>query len=136
MKFDDSTLGALPGSTEVAAVHEHRASFSFVSGMIGPPPHPDGTLLGQFQAGAVRCTLPRMAFGSGNPGIWGESVRKALNTDEERNAQRKQASAGQALLDTAELQDLERAELYGGTPRTRQPSRLWTILDRIFRRSA
>jgi hypothetical protein len=77
-----------------------------------------------------------MAFGSGNPGIWGESVRKALNTDEARNAHEHEANAEQALLDTAELQDLERAELYGGTPRTRQPSRLRTILDWILRRSA
>jgi hypothetical protein len=77
-----------------------------------------------------------MAFGSGNPGIWGESVRKALNADEDRNAQRQQASAERVQLDTEELRSLERTELYGGAPQARQPSRLRRFLARILRRSA
>jgi hypothetical protein len=71
-----------------------------------------------------------------NPPIWGESVRKALNPDEERAAHEHEAGVEQALLDKAELQQLERSELYGETPQTRQPSRLRGILDRLFRRSA
>jgi hypothetical protein len=71
-----------------------------------------------------------------NPGIWGESVRKALNPSEERDADEHEASVEQALLDEAELRQLERSELYGETPRARQPSRLRNIVDRLFRRSA
>jgi hypothetical protein len=75
-----------------------------------------------------------MALGGGNPGIWGESVRKALNPSEQRAAHEHEASVEQELLDTAELQELERSELYGGTPQARQPSRLRSILARMFRR--
>jgi hypothetical protein len=71
-----------------------------------------------------------------NPGIWGEAVRKALNPDAERDANEHDAGVERALLDKAELQELERSELYGETPRTRQPSRLRRILDRNVRRSA
>ena len=56
-----------------------------------------------------------MAFGGPNPGIWGESVRKALNPDDERDAHDHDADVEQALLDKAELQELERSELYGET---------------------
>ena len=70
-----------------------------------------------------------------NPPIWGESVRKALNPDEARAANQHEAGVEQALLDKAELQQLERSELYGETPQARQPSRLQSILDRLFRRS-
>lgn len=77
-----------------------------------------------------------MALGGSNPGIWGESVRKALNPSDERHAHEHEASVEQALLDTAELQELERAELYGETPQARQPSRLRSILARMLRRPA
>jgi hypothetical protein len=77
-----------------------------------------------------------MGLGGSNPGIWGESVRKALNAGEERAAHEQEASVEQGLLDTAELQELERSEFYGGKPEARQPSRLRSILDRVFRRSA
>jgi hypothetical protein len=77
-----------------------------------------------------------MAFGGPNPGIWGESVRKALNPSEERNADEHEAGVERSLLDKAELRELERSELYGETPQVRQPSRLRRILDRMFRRSA
>ena len=70
-----------------------------------------------------------------NPPIWGESVRKALNASEERDAHERDAGVEQALLDKAELRQLERSELYGETPQARQPSRLRSILDRLFRRS-
>jgi len=76
-----------------------------------------------------------MAFGGPNPGIWGESVRKALNHSEERDAREHEAGVDQALLDKAELRELERSELYGETPQARQPSRLRSLLDRVFRRS-
>jgi len=70
-----------------------------------------------------------------NPGIWGESVRKALNPSAERDAIEHDAGFEQALLDEAELRELERSELYGETPRAPQPSRLRTIRDRLVRRS-
>jgi hypothetical protein len=54
-----------------------------------------------------------------NPGIWGESVRKALNPGAERDANEHEADVDQALLDKAELQELERSELYGETPPAR-----------------
>jgi hypothetical protein len=83
-----------------------------------------------------------MAFGGPNPGIWGDSVRKALNPNEERDAGDHQTGAEQMLLDKAELRELERSELYDETPQARetpearQPSRLRSILARIFRGSA
>jgi hypothetical protein len=82
-----------------------------------------------------------MGFGGPNPGVWGESVRKALNPDEERSAHAHEAGAEQQMLDTAELQELERSEFYAEapqareTPEARQPSRLRSILARILRRS-
>jgi hypothetical protein len=77
-----------------------------------------------------------MAFGGPNPGIWGESVRTALNPGEERGAHEHEAGAEQAMLDKAELRELERSELYGETPRSREPSRRRSLLDRLFRRSS
>jgi hypothetical protein len=81
-----------------------------------------------------------MAIGGPNPGIWGESVRKALTPGEERAAHGHETGVEQAMLDKAELQELERAELYGATPldeapQVSQPSRLRGIVDRILRRS-
>ena len=80
------------------------------------------------------CRLTRVA--TPNPPIWGESVRKALNPSQERDAHEHEVGVKHALLDKAELRQLERSELYGETPQARQPSRLRTILDRLFRRSA
>lgn len=77
-----------------------------------------------------------MAFGGPNPGIWGDSVRKALNPSEERDAHEHEASVEQALLDKAELRELERSGSYGETPQARQPSRLRGIFARMFGRSA
>jgi len=79
-----------------------------------------------------RCRLTRMTIP--NPGIWGESVRKALNPSAERDANEHEADVDQALLDKAELQELERSELYGETPPARHTSRLRSILDRMVRR--
>jgi hypothetical protein len=83
-----------------------------------------------------------MAMGGPNPGIWGDSVRKALNGGEERSAHEQQAGAEQATLDQAELREFERTGVYGAMPPVRetppatQPSRLQSILNRMFRRSA
>jgi hypothetical protein len=83
-----------------------------------------------------------MAFGGQNPGIWGESVRKALNSDEERHAHDNEAGAERALLDTAELRDMERSEFYGETRPVSAPapvsqsSGLRGFLARLFGRSA
>jgi hypothetical protein len=83
-----------------------------------------------------------MAFGGPNPGIWGDSVRKALNPNEERGAHEHEAGAKQLLLDKAELRELERSGVYGEpppaqeTPQARQPSRLRSLLARVFRRPA
>jgi hypothetical protein len=70
-----------------------------------------------------------------NP-ISAEAARKALNPDQERTAHARDADIEQAQLDRAELRELERSELYGETPQARQPSRLRSMLDRLFRRSA
>jgi hypothetical protein len=72
-----------------------------------------------------------MGIGGPNPGIWGEAVRKALNPDEDGDA-----NAERALLDTAELRELERSELYGETPEVPEASRRRRFLDWLFRRSA
>jgi hypothetical protein len=69
-----------------------------------------------------------------NPGIWGEAVRKALNPDAERVANEHDAGVERALLDKAELQELERSNLYREPPPARQTSRRRSILDRIVRR--
>ena len=75
------------------------------------------------------------------PGIWADSVRKALNPNEERAARAHETGAEQAELDKAELRELELSGVYGQTPAAReatqptQPSRLRSALARIFRRS-
>jgi len=74
--------------------------------------------------------------GTGPNPISAEAARKALNPDQERAAHAHDAGVEQAQLDLAELRELERSELYGETPQARQPSRLRSILDRLFRRSA
>jgi hypothetical protein len=77
-----------------------------------------------------------MSSGGPNPGIWGESVRKALNSDQDQVAQEHQASGERALLDAEELRDLERSSLYGETRQSREPSRRRSLLDRLLRRSS
>jgi hypothetical protein len=79
-----------------------------------------------------RCNLTRMAGPGPNP-IAAEAARKALTPDQ-RAADAHDASVERARLDQAELRELERSELYGETPQARQPSRLRSILDRLFRR--
>jgi hypothetical protein len=81
------------------------------------------------------CNLTRLAGTGPNP-IPAEAARKALNPDQERTAHAHDAGVEQAQLDKTELRDLERSELYGETPQAHQPSRLRSILDRLFRRSA
>jgi len=76
-----------------------------------------------------------VAFGGQNPGIWGESVRKALNPGEERTAQEHGIAAKQTALDSAELRELELSGSYGATSEVRRQSGLRGILDRLFRRS-
>jgi hypothetical protein len=77
-----------------------------------------------------------MAFGGPNPGIWGESVRKALVTDDEHNAREHSLSVEQATLDKAELQEFERSGAFGEAAPVdvRPPSRLRTLLGRLFHR--
>ena len=77
-----------------------------------------------------------MAFGGQNPGIWGESVRKALVTDDQRNARERVLSVEQATLDKAELQEFEGSGSFGEPVQVqaRTPSRLRTLLGRLFRR--
>ena len=78
----------------------------------------------------------------GGPGIWGDSVRKALNPNEERGAREHETGAEQALLDKEELLELELSGVYGRTPKIEettqasQPGRLRSAIARIFRRSA
>jgi hypothetical protein len=79
-----------------------------------------------------RCRLARMAIGGGP--IWGESVRKSLNASQDRDAQEHEASAARALLDEAELRELERSEVYGEAPPSPQPTRRRSLFDRLFRR--
>jgi hypothetical protein len=84
-----------------------------------------------------------MTLGGGpNPGIWGDSVRKALNPNDEHGARVQAAGAEQQLLDKAELREIELSTVYGGTAqapevaRTDQPPRPRGFLARLFRRSA
>ena len=80
-------------------------------------------------------------MGSGpNPGIWGDAVRKALNPNEERGARAHETGAEQALLDKAELQELELSGVYSEPPQSPEatpgdrPSRLRALIDRMVRR--
>ena len=78
-----------------------------------------------------------MGFGNApNPGIWGDSVRKALNPNEERNARERTAGVERSLLDDAELRALERSGSYDDLSEAPAPSRLRRIVARIFRRPA
>ena len=77
-----------------------------------------------------------------SPGIWADSVRKALNPNEERVARTHETAAEQALLDKAELREVELSGVYvestrpgEATPAARA-SRLRSAVARIFRRSA
>jgi hypothetical protein len=74
-----------------------------------------------------------MASSGPNP-ISAEAARKALNPDQERAAHAHDVAGEQAQLDEAELRELERSNLYGETPRARQPSRLRSIIDRMLGR--
>ncbi len=76
-----------------------------------------------------------MGIGAPNPGIWDEAVRKVIASRQDRAAQEHEANAERALLDAAELREVERAELYGRTPQVREPSRRRRFLDWLLRRS-
>lgn len=76
-----------------------------------------------------------MAFGGNNPGIWGESVRKALNPGEERGARDQRTSAEQTRLDKADLLGLEQTGVFGEPPDAPQALRPRGFLARLFRRS-
>jgi hypothetical protein len=78
-----------------------------------------------------------MAFGGPNPGIWGESVRKALVTDDEHNAREQSLSVEQATLDKAELQEFERSGSFGEGPdvQARPLSPLRRLFGRLLRRA-
>ena len=75
-----------------------------------------------------------MAFGGGNPGIWGVAVVKGLLRDQNRTAHEHQSSAARTELDVAELRELERAEFYREAPVIPEVRR--NILDRLLHRSA
>jgi len=83
-----------------------------------------------------------MTMGGPNPGLWGDSVRRALNQSDGDDARAHESSAEQHRLDDAELQEFERSGVYGEapqareTPDARQSSRLRRIVDRMFHRSA
>ncbi len=83
-----------------------------------------------------------MTMGGPNPGLWGDSVRRALNQNDGDGARAHEASAEQSRLDDAELREFERSGVYGEIPQARetsnarQSSRLRSIVDRILRRSA
>ena len=83
--------------------------------------------------GDAPCNLTRMTATGPSP-ISAEAARKALNPDQERTAHARDAGVEQAQLDKTELRELERSELYGKTSQIRRPSRLRSILDRLFRR--
>ena len=69
-----------------------------------------------------------------NPSIWGESARKALVPGQD-GAAPDDANPEHVSLDTAELRELERAELYGETPEIQVPARPRSLIDRLLRRS-
>jgi hypothetical protein len=82
-----------------------------------------------------------MTFGP-NPGIWADAVRKALNPNDERAARAHDTGAEQAVLDKAELREVELAGVYDltphvhGTAQTSRPSRLRSAIAKILGRSA
>ena len=71
-----------------------------------------------------------------NPGLWGVSVRKALNPGEERAARDQRTGAEQARLDKADLLGLEQTGVFGESPDVPQAPRPRGFLARLFRRSA
>ena len=83
-----------------------------------------------------------MGFGAPNPGIWGDSVRKALNPGEERGAHDHATGAEQEMLDRADLQEFERTGVYGEppqaqeTPEPPQRSGLRGFFARLFHHAA
>ena len=77
-----------------------------------------------------------------SPGIWADAVRKALSPNDERAARAHETGAEQAMLDKAELREVELSGVYGQTqpvheaPRPIQPPRLRSAIAWIFRRSS
>src|SRR6476660_6558769 len=90
-------------------------------------------------SGGAGCRLSGMSFLP--PGIWADSVRKALDPSAERAARAHETDAEQAELDNAELRELELSGVYGDTPPVREapeptePRRLRSAFARIFGRS-
>ena len=77
-----------------------------------------------------------MGFGAPNPGLWGESARKALSPGQEKDARDHATSAEQHKLDQADLRQFERSGSYEDVSEAPSPSRLRRIVARIFRRPA
>jgi hypothetical protein len=80
-----------------------------------------------------------MPFGP-NPSIWGEALRKELTTKERGAADREDLRQEQAILNAAELRDLEGAAYYGDAPTATAPEATPaevhpSLLDRLLRRS-
>jgi hypothetical protein len=71
-----------------------------------------------------------------NPGLWGETVRKALNPGEERAARDQRTGAEQSRLDKEDLLGLEQTGVYGELPEAPQPARPRGFFARLFRRTA
>ena len=73
--------------------------------------------------------------GQGPNPIWAETVRRAFSADQAAAIQH-DADVEQSELDKAELQEMERSELYGEAAPRPQQSRLRSVLDRLLRRSS
>jgi len=66
-----------------------------------------------------------------NPSIGAEAIRKALGASQEQAANQRDVSDEQAVLNEAELQELEHAEYYPDEPPA--PARR-SLLDRVLGR--
>lgn len=77
-----------------------------------------------------------MTLGGGGP-IVGRAIIQAVDQDGELAAAASDAKAVRAVLDDAELRELERANYYGEAP-AQPPARaaapLRRLIDRLFRR--
>ena len=76
--------------------------------------------------------------GGPNPSIAGEAIRRALGAPEADAAHQHDVAADQAILDEAELRELDRADYYPGRAAEPEPApeaEHRTVLDRVLRRN-
>lgn len=80
--------------------------------------------------------MKAMTIGGGGP-IVGRAIIQAVDQDQEAAAAASDAKAARAVLDDAELRELERAEYYGeaaSQPPARRATPLRRLIDRLLGR--